>query len=284
MREERSIQSIKKPRTALEGAGVKIARVFGFADTKLMDPFLLLDEFGSEKPSEFEKGFPWHPHRGIETITYMFEGKARHRDSTGGKGVIEPGAIQWMTAGSGIIHEEMPESDTGTVRGLQLWLNLPAKEKMTPPKYRGYKASEFPEVTTSEGARIKIIAGSVNGVRGPIRGIKTEPEYLDIFLPEGCEITHSTNPLHKVFAYIMEGSGTFSSDNDMPIESQSLVLYKSGSYVTIRAEDSSLRFVLVSAMPLGEPIAWQGPIVMNTEKELQTAFREYREGTFIKHT
>ncbi|TXT55413.1 MAG: Pirin [Candidatus Thorarchaeota archaeon] len=281
-RNERRIKLVKSPKIALEGAGVKISRVFGYNDVNIMDPFLLLDDFGSDNPAEFEKGFPWHPHRGIETITYMLDGKVRHRDSTGGSGVIEPGGIQWMTAGSGIIHEEMPVSDNSTLRGLQLWLNLPATQKMTTPKYRGYKSSDFPQIDEKNGSVIKVIAGKVRGVSGPIQDISTNPEYLDVRLSTSCQFTHVTPSDYTVFAYVLDGQGVFTSKNTEVIGKQSLVLFGDGEQVSVKSLESPLHFILISAKPLREPIAWQGPIVMNTQKELRTAFQEYRKGTFIK--
>jgi redox-sensitive bicupin YhaK (pirin superfamily) len=267
----------------LEGAGVRLKRVFGYKETDLMDPFLLLDHFGSENPEDYIKGFPWHPHRGIETITYMISGEVEHEDSLGNAGTIESGDVQWMTAGSGIIHQEMPNRSNGLMMGFQLWANLPSSSKMMHPRYRDIKDSDIPEVVTESGAKVRIICGKLDGKCGPVTEIVTDPEYMDVIVPAGKEFTHSVKKGHTVFAYVFEGSGYFDKDKEQLIESGHLVLFEDGDQIIARTRDKQLRFLLVSGMPIGEPIAWYGPIVMNNREELDLAFREYREGTFIKH-
>jgi hypothetical protein len=264
----------------MEGAGVRLKRVFGYRETKLMDPFLLLDHFGSDNPDDYIKGFPWHPHRGIETITYMIEGKVNHEDSLGNIGSIESGDVQWMTAGSGIIHQEMPRGNQGVMMGFQLWANLPSSDKMMHPRYQEIKDSDIPEIQTESGVKIRIICGKIDGTCGPVSEIVTDPEYMDITVPPGKQFTHSVKRGHTVFAYVFEGNGYF---DEKLIESGYLVLFEDGDQVAVKAEETQLRFLLVSGMPIGEPIAWYGPIVMNNREELELAFQEYRDGTFIKH-
>jgi len=267
----------------MEGAGVRLKRVFGYYQTDLMDPFLLLDHFGSDDPDDYLKGFPWHPHRGIETITYMIEGKVNHEDSMGNSGTIDSGDVQWMTAGSGIIHQEMPQGYQGMMMGFQLWANLPSSEKMMHPRYQEIKDTQIPEVITESGARVRIICGKLDGTCGPVSEIVTDPEYMDVIVPAGKEFTHAVKKKHTVFAYIFQGAGYFDENKEKLIESDHLVLFDDGEQVVVKAEDKDVRFLLVSGMPIGEPIAWYGPIVMNSREELDVAFREYREGTFIKH-
>ncbi|MFW9925739.1 MAG: pirin family protein [Candidatus Thorarchaeota archaeon] len=283
MSEIRRIKTVFKSKPTLEGAGVRLKRVFGYHETDLMDPFLLLDHFGSDNPDDYMKGFPWHPHRGIETITYMIEGKVKHEDSLGNAGTIETGDVQWMTAGSGIIHQEMPKGSDGRMMGFQLWANLPSSSKMMHPRYQEVKDSQIPEVETETGARVRIICGKLDGACGPVSEIVTDPEYMDVIVPEEKEFTHSVKKGHTVFAYVFEGNGYFDEDNEQLIESNHLVLFEDGDQIIAKAGDKQLRFLLVSGMPIGEPIAWYGPIVMNNREELDIAFREYREGTFIKH-
>jgi redox-sensitive bicupin YhaK (pirin superfamily) len=267
----------------MEGAGVRLKRVFGYSETELMDPFLLLDHFGSDNPDDYLKGFPWHPHRGIETITYMIEGKVLHEDSLGNSGTIETGDVQWMTAGSGIVHQEMPDRSNGTMMGFQLWANLPSSNKMMHPRYQDIKDSEIPEVETESGARVRIICGKLDGTCGPVSEIVTDPEYMDVIVPPGKEFTHSVKKGHTVFAYVFDGRGYFDEDKERLIETDHLVLFEDGDQIVAKSGDEQLRFLLVSGMPIGEQIAWYGPIVMNNREELDLAFREYREGTFIKH-
>lgn len=283
MAEIRRIKTVFMSKPTMEGAGVRLKRVFGYNETALMDPFLLLDHFGSDNPDDYLKGFPWHPHRGIETITYMIEGEVKHEDSLGNAGTIESGDVQWMTAGSGIIHQEMPHRSEGLMMGFQLWANLPSSSKMMHPRYQDIKDSEIPEVVTESGARVRIICGKLDGTCGPVSEIITDPEYMDIIVPPGKEFTHSVKKGHTVFAYVFEGNGYFDENKEKLIESDHLVLFEDGEQIVAKAREEQLRFLLVSGMPIGEPIAWYGPIVMNSREELDLAFREYREGSFIKH-
>lgn len=284
MTQIRTIRRITQSRPTLEGAGVQLKRCFGFGDEKLFDPFLLMDDFRGDNPDQYLKGFPWHPHRGIETITYVTAGEVAHGDSLGNEGVITPGDVQWMTAGSGIIHQEMPKGDAkGHMHGFQLWANLPRAQKMMSPRYRDVKSNQIPEVKTRDGVRIKIISGVVESVQGPVQDIVIDPQYLDIEIPQGVEFEHPTESGHTVFAYITGGEWIFRGDEETPHGNGTLVLFGDGDSVRIKAGDQWLRLLLISGKPLGEPIAWYGPIVMNTEEELKLAFREYQEGTFIKN-
>ncbi len=294
------IKKIFKSKPTIEGAGVHLNRAFGFDQVPLLDPFLLLDDFRSDTPDKYLPGFPWHPHRGIETITYMLDGYVEHGDSMGNKGNITPGDVQWMTAGSGIIHQEMPKGDkNGLMGGFQLWANLPAKQKMMKPRYRDVKKNTIPEVKRSDGTTIKIISGKVDGVQGPVKDIVIDPEYLDITVPAGITFIHPVNPDHKVFAYVIDGQGYFDKEKDSfayeiesanyfdfqrkcLIGSKSVVLYENGDEIQITATDNSVRFLLISGKSLNEPVAWYGPIVMNTQEELKIAFDEYKNGNFIK--
>jgi redox-sensitive bicupin YhaK (pirin superfamily) len=297
----RKIRKVIKSKPTLEGAGVHLKRAFGFSEVPMLDPFLLLDDFRSGNPSHYLKGFPWHPHRGIETITYMLGGNVEHGDSMGNKGVIGPGDVQWMTAGSGIIHQEMPKGDkTGYMGGFQLWANLPASHKMMQPRYRDVKSSQIPEISTSDGVKIKIICGEIEGTKGPVHDIVTDPFYCDVTIPAKTEFTYPTKPGHTVFAYIIEGKASFCQENnpfgysvegvnyfdihrDAYLTNGNLVLFDNGEEVVISTKDEPVRFLLISGKPVGEPVAWYGPIVMNTQQELQIAFEEYDNGTFIKH-
>lgn len=264
----------------LEGAGVHLRRVFGFGREREFDPFLMMDDFRSDEPSHFHAGFPWHPHRGIETITYVLRGDIEHGDSLGNSGVIGTGDVQWMTAGSGIIHQEMPKGDEGHMWGFQLWANLPAREKMCDPHYRGLTGADIPKYETSSGVTVRVIAGEVDGVRGPVQGIAIDPEYLDVSVPAGTEFVHPVEPGHTCFAYAIAGEGEFAPG--VRAENRTVVLYGDGDHVRITAGDEGTRLLLLSGRPLHEQIAWRGPIVMNTDDELRTAFREYRDGTFVK--
>ena len=298
---KRVVKQIWKSQPIIEGAGVHLKRVFGFHEIPLLDPFLLLDDFRSENPADYKAGFPWHPHRGIETITYVLYGDVEHGDSMGNKGDISSGDVQWMTAGSGIIHQEMPKGNRkGQMLGFQLWANLPADSKMMQPRYRGIKRNDIPLIKTADGASIKIICGEINGVRGPVQDIMTDPEYLDIELPAGKIFHHTVKADHTVFAYVIDGEAYFDTKRtpfahnaagvnyfDMcptcPCSDGTLVLYENaGAQLNITTQKQAVRFLLVSGKPLREPIAWHGPIVMNTHEELRTAFREYKEGTFVK--
>jgi hypothetical protein len=300
MTKTRTIRKVLKAKPTLEGAGVHLKRVFGFSEVPMLDPFLLLDDFRSDNPEHYLKGFPWHPHRGIETITYVLTGDVEHGDSMGNKGVIGAGDVQWMTAGSGIIHQEMPKGDPrGRMEGFQLWANLPKTHKMMAPRYRGVASGDIPEVALPSGAKIKVICGRVGEVTGPVTDIITEPEYLDVSLPAGSEFIHPSKPGHTVFAYVIGGQGYFCQEKnpftyevkglnyfDMQrepfVSNGMLVLLDDGDAVMVTTEDEPVRFLLISGKPIGEPVAWYGPIVMNTEEELRLAFDEYRKGTFIK--
>lgn len=280
MNRSRKIRRILTGKPVIEGAGVHLKRVFGFGESPMLDPFLMLDDFRSDDPAHYRKGFPWHPHRGIETITYVLKGDVEHGDSLGNKGVIGSGDVQWMTAGSGIIHQEMPKGDDhGAMYGFQLWANLPAAQKMIPPRYRGITADQIPIVEMDNGVQVKVIAGSLGGVDGPTDDIAIDPEYFDCTVPPGETFVHQTAPDYTALIYVIGGRG---KTDETGIADGTLVLFDHGSSLKIDAAAESLRFLLLTGKPLAEPVAWQGPIVMNTQAELETAFREYREGTFIK--
>jgi redox-sensitive bicupin YhaK (pirin superfamily) len=256
-----------------------LRRAFGFDEVPRFDPFLMLDDFRSDEPQYFKKGFPWHPHRGIETVTYLLRGDVEHADSIGNSGVIGAGCAQWMTAGSGIIHQEMPLGDEGHMWGFQLWANLPAAEKMRDPHYRGLKDCDIPSVTTESGATVRVVAGEVEGVRGPVEGIVIDPEYLDVTVPAGEAFEHEVAPDHTVLAYCIAGSGEFAPE--APLANRQLCVFGEGDHVRVEAGGEGVRFLLLSGLPLREPIAWHGPIVMNTREELVTAFDELDAGTFV---
>jgi redox-sensitive bicupin YhaK (pirin superfamily) len=284
MKHARKIRKIIKSRPTLEGAGVHLKRVFGNSEVPLFDPFLLLDDFRSDNPEHYRPGFPWHPHRGIETITYVLTGDVEHGDSMGNKGVISSGDTQWMTAGSGIVHQEMPRGDyEGRMEGFQLWANLPRTHKMMDPRYRDIKSSQVPIVTLENGTTVKVICGKVGKHEGPVKDIVIDPEYLDVTVPAKAAFTHPTKKGHTVFAYVIEGKGHFDLQKDAQLGNGTLCLFDDGDHVAITAEHEPVRFLLISGKPIGEPVAWYGPIVMNTEEELEVAFEEYRKGTFIKH-
>jgi len=300
MPESRKIRKVIGARPTIEGAGVHLRRALGFQDPHLCDPFLLFDDFRSDRPQEYLPGFPWHPHRGIETITYVLHGDVEHGDSLGNSGVIGAGDVQWMTAGSGIVHQEMPKGDSeGRMHGFQLWANLPAAHKMMDPRYRGILASQIPEVRDADGATVKVIAGNLDGVTGPVRDVVTGPEYLDVSLPAGRSFTRPTPRGHTVLAYVIggqavfcqqrnpfaydaEGSSYFDLERSPAIGDRHLVVFGDGEQVIVGAEEQPARFLLISGQPLGEPIAWYGPIVMNTNEELRAAQEDLRRGTFIK--
>ena len=281
MKKTRKIQMIRKGQPVIEGAGVHLNRVFGFNEVPKLDPFLMLDDFRSDTPAHYLKGFPWHPHRGIETITYVIKGDVEHGDSLGNTGIISTGDVQWMTAGSGIIHQEMPKGDAhGAMHGFQLWANLPASQKMMPPRYRGITADQIPQVGLENGVRIKVIAGTMGGSRGPMDDIVIDPEYFDCTVPAGETFNHETDPAYTAFIYVIGGKG-FADGTQ--IDNGTLVFFDRGGQLSVKAAGESLRFLLLTGKPLNEPVAWRGPIVMNTQAELETAFREYRDGTFIKN-
>jgi redox-sensitive bicupin YhaK (pirin superfamily) len=285
MMRERRPELIHPSQPTLEGAGVHLRRGVGH-DRSLVDrfdPFLLLDDIHSDDPKDYLAGFPWHPHRGIETVTYVIHGEVDHGDSIGNRGAIGSGGVQWMTAGSGIVHQEMPQRFTGDMRGLQLWVNLPATHKMMSPRYRDVPAETIPTCRLDGGTVVKVVAGRCNGCEGPVTDIVRSPEYLDVTIPGGGTFTHPTAPTHTVFAYVLEGAGTFGPGSPHPTPADHVVLYGPGDSVAIRGgTDHGVRFLLFAGEPLREPVAWRGPIVMNTEAELELAFREYREGSFIK--
>ncbi len=286
---DESVRRIKRQwqsQPTVEGAGVHLYRAFGFREVPAIDPFLLLDDFHSENPAEYRQGFPWHPHRGIETITYVLDGDVEHGDSMGNQGLISGGDVQWMTAGSGIIHQEMPQGDgRGRLRGFQLWANLPARDKMMDPRYREVRQADIPAVKTADGATVKVVAGEVAGVRGPVQEIVTDPRYLDVSVPAGKIFTLPIPREHTAFAYVFEGEGSFdATSGTAPAAAEgSFILYaRGGDAVRVRTESRAVRFLLVSGRPIGEPVAWYGPIVMNTQEELRIAFAEYEQGTFVK--
>lgn len=296
----RPVKRLSKAKPTIEGAGVRLRRVFGFGDTSETDPFLLLDDFRGDTPDDYSAGFPWHPHRGIETITYVLAGSVEHQDSIGNKGVIGPGDVQWMTAGRGIMHQEMPFGDeAGRMHGFQLWANLPAALKMTAPRYQGVTAEEIPSVVDDDGTRVLIVCGNYAGTPGPVEGVAAEPVYLDVTVPAGTQKTIPIETTRNAFAYVFAGSGRFcnaSEPLDVPTESagwadttlpasaenRMLVLFDSGDEVRVQAGDEGVRFLLVSGKPLREPIAWYGPIVMNTREELQHAYAQLKHGTFLQ--
>ncbi len=297
----RAIKRLIKAKPTIEGAGVHLRRAFGFGNTQDFDPFLLLDDFRNDKPEDYLAGFPWHPHRGIETITYILSGNVEHGDSLGNQGVLAAGDVQWMTAGSGIIHQEMPRGDRdGKMHGFQLWANLPSSLKMTAPRYQDVQSTDIPEVVDDDGTKIRVICGSIWGATGPVDGIAAEPEYLDVSVPPGKRKILPVETTRHAFAYVFAGSGRFcnaSAPLDVPTEgvgwsdtslsdeadNRSLVLFDRGDEVSIQAGEKGIRFLLVSGKPIEEPVAWYGPIVMNTQEQLRQAFAEYKAGTFLKH-
>lgn len=288
-------------RPTLEGAGVHLHRAFGFGDPSEFDPFLLFDDFRNDDPAHFLRGFPWHPHRGIETITYVLEGTVAHGDSLGNSGTLGAGDVQWMTAGSGILHQEMPKGNAnGQMHGFQLWANLPASQKMTAPRYQDVTSADIPEVIDDDGTRVRIIVGDFWGKTGPVDGIAAEPQYLDISVPPGVKKTFPVDTYRHAFAYVFAGAGAF-SDASAPqgvlLEKEvmgeevnirdlsgnrTLIRFGTGNEVTVQAGEEGVRFLLISGAPLQEPVAWHGPIVMNTQEELRQAMAELRNGTFIK--
>ena len=296
----RPVKRLSQARPALEGAGVHLRRAFGFGDTSEFDPFLLFDDFRNDRPEDFAAGFPWHPHRGIETITYVLAGNVSHADSLGNRGNLGAGDVQWMTAGRGILHQEMPEGDPrGRMHGFQLWANLPASLKMTAPRYQDIVSRDIPDTTDDDGTVVRVIIGDFMGLRGPVEGIAADPRYLDITVPPGRRKTLPVELGRHAFAYVFEGSGTFrdaSAPQGVMVErtdgsdivermdagDRSLVLFDRGDEVTVQAGDHGIRFLLISGRPLQEPVAWYGPIVMNTEAELKQAYDELKAGTFIR--
>ena len=296
----RPVKRLVKAKPTIEGAGVRLRRAFGFGATADYDPFLLLDDFRNERPEDYLAGFPWHPHRGIETITYVLAGTVEHGDSMGNRGSIGSGDVQWMTAGSGIIHQEMPKGDAdGRMHGFQLWANLPSALKMTPPRYQEVKAADIPVATDDDGTTARVVCGRLWGTKGPVEGVATDPTYLDVSVPAGKRKTLPVETTRHAFAYVFAGAGKFCNASGplaVPTEpagwadatppsqadNRSLVLFGGGDEVTVQAGDEGVRFLLVSGKPLEEPVAWYGPIVMNTQEELRRAFDELDRGTFLK--
>ncbi len=299
----RPVKHLSESVPTVEGAGVHLRRAFGFGDTTAFDPFLLFDDFRNDRPADYLAGFPWHPHRGIETITYVLAGNVEHGDSLGNRGSLGAGDVQWMTAGSGIMHQEMPRGDAqGRMHGFQLWANLPSSLKMTTPRYQDIGGADIPEVTDDDGTKVRIVCGSFWGKKGPVEGVAADPRYLDVSVPPGTRRRLPVESSRHAFAYVFAGSGTF-RDASSPLavktesvgadgtegptfydaRNRSLVLFDSGDEITVQAGDEGIRFLLVSGRPLEEPVAWYGPIVMNTRAELQQAMSELKQGTFIKH-
>jgi len=297
----RPVKDVFSTRSTLEGAGVRLERAFGFGNTKEFDPFLLFDDFRNDNPADYLAGFPWHPHRGIETITYVLAGSVEHGDSLGNKGKMSAGDVQWMTAGSGILHQEMPKGDPrGRMHGFQLWANLPASLKMTSPRYQDIPSASIPEVTEDDGTTARVICGEFWGKKGPVEGVAADPSYIDISVPPGRQRRIAVETTRHAFAYVFAGSGTFRDASDpravltesavdpkAPVvydaRNHSLVLFDRGDEIVVKAGPEGIRFLLVSGKPLQEPVAWRGPIVMNTQDQLIEAFRELNEGTFIRH-
>ena len=314
----RPIKQVIHAKPTMEGAGVRLQRAFGFGKTHEFDPFLLFDDFRNDNPQDYMAGFPWHPHRGIETITYVLAGSVEHGDSLGNKGSMGAGDVQWMTAGSGILHQEMPKGDpNGRMHGFQLWANLPSRLKMTDPRYQDIKAADIPEITDDDGTRVRVITGEFWGKRGPVEGVAADPRYIDVFVPPGKQKRLKVDRTHNAFAYVFAGSGTF-KDASAPrtvqteevgesstvnanvtdaeaswqraereqrgeVGNRGLVLFDRGDEVVVQAGDEGIRFLLVSGAPIEEPVAWYGPIVMNTQEQLQQAYKDLQDGSFIKH-
>jgi redox-sensitive bicupin YhaK (pirin superfamily) len=296
----RPVKRLIRSKPTTEGAGVHLRRAFGFGNTTEFDPFLLLDDFRNDVPEDYLAGFPWHPHRGIETITYVLAGTVEHGDSIGNRGAIAAGDVQWMTAGSGIIHQEMPKGDhAGRMHGFQLWANLPASLKMTPPRYQEVKSPDIPQITDDDGTHVRVVCGKFWGQTGPVDGIATDPIYVDVSVAPGRRKTLPVETTRHAFAYVFAGSGKFCNASDplsVPTEpvgwldtappaaadNRSLVLFDRGDEVIVQAGDEGIRFLLVSGKPLEEPVAWYGPIVMNTQDQLRQAFTELEKGTFLK--
>jgi quercetin 2,3-dioxygenase len=296
----RPVSRVISSTPTIEGAGVRLRRAFGFGDTERYDPFLLLDDFRGDRPQDYLAGFPWHPHRGIETITYVLSGTVAHGDSLGNAGVIASGDVQWMTAGSGIIHQEMPKGDEkGRMHGFQLWANLPASQKMSAPRYQEIHAGDIPSVTDDDGTVARVVCGSLWGAKGPVVGIAADPHYIDISVPPRRRKKIPVETSRHAFAYVFAGSGTFTNGSPLqevatehvgpaggpagtPAENRSLVLFDPGDELEVQAGEEGIRFLLVTGKPIGEPVAWRGPIVMNTHEELDRAFAELRAGTFLK--
>ena len=282
MERVRAVERVLTAYATTEGAGVRLHRAFGYYEVPQFDPFLLLDDFRSGKPEDYLAGFPRHPHRGIETVTYMLEGTVDHEDSMGNTGSIGAGDVQWMTAGSGIIHQEMPGPVNGRMGGFQLWVNLPRASKMMDPRYQEIKSDKIPVLSPRNDISIRVIAGKVNKTRGPVRDIVADPEFLDITLGPDTSFTHPVKPGYTALTYVIGGEGTFDKKEGHRMGNQDLILFGDGSSFWVRSFGSGMRFLFLSGKPIGEPVAWRGPIVMNTSEELRLAYQEYADGTFIK--
>jgi redox-sensitive bicupin YhaK (pirin superfamily) len=298
----RPVKQIIETKPTIEGAGVKLQRAFGFGKTKDFDPFLLLDDFRNDNPNDYLAGFPWHPHRGIETITYVLAGSVEHGDSLGNKGKMTAGDVQWMTAGSGILHQEMPKGDAkGRMHGFQLWANLPSALKMTDPRYQDIPSSAIPDVTDDDGTHVRVICGEFWGKKGPVEGVAADPSYLDISVPPGKRKRLKVETSRNAFAYVFQGSGAFRDASNpravlteqvatpdaapvYDVKNHSLVLFDRGDEITVHAGPDGIRFLLVSGAPIEEPVAWYGPIVMNTQQQLREALAQLEAGTFIRHS
>jgi redox-sensitive bicupin YhaK (pirin superfamily) len=297
----RPVKRIAQSKPTIEGAGVRLRRAFGFGDLSEFDPFLMMDDFRGDHPSDYSAGFPWHPHRGIETITYVLAGEVEHGDSLGNRGVLGAGSVQWMTAGRGILHQEMPRGDAaGRMHGFQLWANLPSSLKMTTPRYQDISGADIAEVVDDDGTKVRVICGDFWGAKGPVEGVAADPRYLDVTVPAGKRKTLKVETYRQVFAYIFEGSGRFLNASEPfgalreevvdgeeillrdKVGNRSLVVFGAGDEVTVQAGEEGVRFLLVSGKPIREPVAWHGPIVMNTQDEIRQAVSELRAGTFIR--
>lgn len=283
MAQLRKVDQVLPARETMEGAGVRLKRAFGNAQVPLFDPYLLLDDFRSDDPDDYIAGFPWHPHRGIETVTYLLQGQARHEDSLGNNGVLGPGDVQWMSAASGIVHQEMPEQKEGLLHGFQLWVNLPAAHKMDAPRYQEITAAKIPTVKLENGGTARLVAGELQGTKGPVVDILCEPFYAEMKLMSGEEFQLPLAQGHTAFAYLFEGTASFKGQQGAETEAGHVILFKTeGDRLSIQAGEKGARFLLITGKPIGEPVAWYGPMVMNTRAELETAFREYQQGTFIR--
>jgi redox-sensitive bicupin YhaK (pirin superfamily) len=282
--EPRQVERVVQPQVVLEGAGVRLKRSIATRTLDYLDPFLLLDHFGSDNPDDYMAGFPMHPHRGIETVTYMLAGVVKHRDTLGNSGTIGAGDVQWMTAGRAIMHEEMPQQQGGLLSGFQLWVNLPAKDKMMEPRYQDIAAARIPEIDRPGGVKVRVITGTVDGVRGPVSDIVVDPVYLDVAMPPGAAFVQPIERGHTAFAYVFEGEGMFGiaeQKDGQTVGHPMLVILGDGDHVEVRTDEQAVRFLLVSGKPIGEPIARYGPFVMNTREEIQQTLKELREGTFV---
>jgi len=297
----RPVKDTSQSVPTMEGAGVHLHRAFGFTDPTMLDPFLMMDDFRNDTPAHYERGFPWHPHRGIETITYVLKGEVEHGDSLGNTGTLKDGAVQWMTAGSGILHQEMPKGNAqGQMHGFQLWANLPASLKMTTPRYQDVEGGEIPEIIDDDGTKVRVVIGEFWGKRGPVDGIAADPQFLDITVPAGVRKTFKVDTYRRAFAYVFEGAGNFrdaSAPAGILLEKEvhgeevnirdlsgdrTLIQFGTGDEVSVQAGEHGIRFLLISGAPIEEPVAWHGPIVMNTQEELRQAMADLRNDTFIK--